>query len=169
MFARHTNGWRRCLDSTEHGSHSTRRTKVTLICDRTENLRVVRLLLARSKRESRIQYLGRAVDDALKNLRAVGDLRTGKRLFVSAAHTLGGVAPRSATCRCSDGRSKTKKCISAFADVRRLAHDCSAAYCCRSRCGGAVERRLHETTTQSWRPRTVDAYHVLGLQFPKRC
>lgn len=42
-----------------------RRTKATLIYQRTKNLRTVQLLLGHSKLESTIRYLGTEVDDAL--------------------------------------------------------------------------------------------------------
>lgn len=42
-----------------------RRTKVTLIYRRTENLWAVQLLLGHAKLESTVRYLGIEVDDAL--------------------------------------------------------------------------------------------------------
>jgi integrase len=54
------------LDPTAYGTHSMRRTKVTLIYKRTKNLRAVQLLLGHSKIESTIRYLGIEVDDALE-------------------------------------------------------------------------------------------------------
>lgn len=54
------------LDRAECGTHSMRRTKATLICRRTENLRAVQLLLGHSKLESTVRYLGIEVDDALE-------------------------------------------------------------------------------------------------------
>jgi len=42
-----------------------RRTKATLICRRTGNLRAVQLLLDHRKIESTVRYLGVEVDDAL--------------------------------------------------------------------------------------------------------
>jgi integrase len=53
------------LDSTLFGTHSLRRTKVTLIYRRTGNLRAVQLLLGHTKIESTVRYLGIEVDDAL--------------------------------------------------------------------------------------------------------
>ena len=47
------------------GTHSLRRTKVTLIYRRTGNLRAVQLLLRHIKIESTVRYLGIEVDDAL--------------------------------------------------------------------------------------------------------
>ena len=47
------------------GTHSLRRTKTTLICRRTGNLRAVQLLLGHTKVESTVRYLGVEVDDAL--------------------------------------------------------------------------------------------------------
>ena len=54
------------LDSTVYGTHTMRRTKVTLIYKRTKNLRAVQLLLGHSKLESTVRYLGIEVDDALE-------------------------------------------------------------------------------------------------------
>jgi hypothetical protein len=48
--------------------HTLRRTKASLIYRRTENLRVVQLLLllGHTKLESTVRYLGIEVDDALQ-------------------------------------------------------------------------------------------------------
>ena len=54
------------LDPTEYGTHSLRRTKVTLIYKRTKNLRAIQLLLGHTKLESTVRYLGIEVDDALE-------------------------------------------------------------------------------------------------------
>ena len=54
------------LDPTEYGTHSLRRTKVTLIYRRTKNLRAIQLLLGHTKLESTVRYLGIEVDDALE-------------------------------------------------------------------------------------------------------
>lgn len=43
-----------------------RRTKATLICKRTKNLRAVQLLLGHTKLESTVRYFGIEVDDALE-------------------------------------------------------------------------------------------------------
>jgi len=48
------------------GTHSIRRTKATLICRKTGNLRAVQLLLGHTKVESTVRYLGIEVDDALE-------------------------------------------------------------------------------------------------------
>jgi len=53
------------LDPRLFGTHSLRRTKVTLIYRRTGNLRAIQLLLGHSKIESTVRYLGIEVDDAL--------------------------------------------------------------------------------------------------------
>ena len=50
----------------EYGTHSLRRTKATLVCRRTKNLRAVQLLLRHTKLESAVRYLGIEVDDALE-------------------------------------------------------------------------------------------------------
>jgi integrase len=54
------------LDSTLYGTHTMRRTKVSLIYRRTKNLRAVQLLLGHTKLESTVRYLGIEVDDALE-------------------------------------------------------------------------------------------------------
>lgn len=54
------------LDSTQYGTHSMRRTKVSLIYRHTKNLRAVQLLLGRMRLESTVRYLGVEVDDALE-------------------------------------------------------------------------------------------------------
>ncbi len=54
------------LDPEAYGTHSLRRTKVTLIYRKTKNLRAVQLLLGHSKLESTVRYLGIEVDDALE-------------------------------------------------------------------------------------------------------
>lgn len=43
-----------------------RRTKATLIYQRTKNLRAIQLLLGHTKLESTVRYLGIDVDDALE-------------------------------------------------------------------------------------------------------
>ena len=53
------------LDPKCFGTHSLRRTKATLIYQRTGNLRAVQLLLGHTKVESTVRYLGIEVDDAL--------------------------------------------------------------------------------------------------------
>jgi integrase len=54
------------LDPVMYGTHSLRRTKVTLIYRRTKNLRAVQLLLGHKSLESTVKYLGIEVDDALE-------------------------------------------------------------------------------------------------------
>lgn len=53
------------LDPRLFGTHSLRRTKATLIYQRTGNLRAVQLLLGHTKIESTVRHLGIEVDDAL--------------------------------------------------------------------------------------------------------
>jgi integrase len=53
------------LEPALFGTHSLRRTKVTLIYRSTGNLRAIQLLLGHSKIESTVRYLGVEVDDAL--------------------------------------------------------------------------------------------------------
>ncbi|ODV43408.1 integrase [Cupriavidus sp. UYMMa02A] len=54
------------LDDTAYGTHTMRRTKVSLIYRRIKNLRAVQLLLGHTKLESTVRYLGIEVDDALE-------------------------------------------------------------------------------------------------------
>jgi len=54
------------LDPTMYGTHTLRRTKVSLIYRRTKNLRAVQLPLGHMKLESTVRYLGIEVDDALE-------------------------------------------------------------------------------------------------------
>jgi integrase len=54
------------LDPVDYGTHSLRRTKVSLIYRRTKNLRAIQLLLGHTKLESTVRYLGIEVDDALE-------------------------------------------------------------------------------------------------------
>ena len=54
------------LDPAEYGTHSIRRTKVSLSYRKTRNLRAVQLLLGHRKLESTVRYLGIEVDDALE-------------------------------------------------------------------------------------------------------
>jgi len=54
------------LDPTSYGTHTLRRTKVSLIYRRTKNLRAIQLLLGHTKLESTVRYLGIEVDDALE-------------------------------------------------------------------------------------------------------
>ena len=54
------------LDNREYGTHSLRRTKVSLIYRRTKNLRAIQLLLGHTKLESTVRYLGIEMDDALE-------------------------------------------------------------------------------------------------------
>ena len=53
------------LDPADYGTHSLRRTKVSLIYRQTHNLRAIQLLLGHTKLESTVRYLGIEVDDAL--------------------------------------------------------------------------------------------------------
>ena len=54
------------LDDTAFSTHTMRRTKASLICRRTKNLRAVQLLRDHTKLESTVRYLGIEVDDALE-------------------------------------------------------------------------------------------------------
>jgi len=54
------------LDPAAYGTHSLRRTKPTLIYQRTRNLRAVQILLGHKNLESTVRYLGIEVEDALE-------------------------------------------------------------------------------------------------------
>lgn len=54
------------LDPANYGTHTLRRTKVSIIYKRTKNLRAVQLLLGHTALESTVRYLGIEVDDALE-------------------------------------------------------------------------------------------------------
>lgn len=54
------------LDPTAYGTHSMRRTRVSLLYKKTGNLRACQLLLGHTKLESTVRYLGVEVDDALE-------------------------------------------------------------------------------------------------------
>ena len=53
------------LHSEDYGTHSLRRTKASIICKRTGNLRAVQILIGHTKIESTVRYLGVDIDDAL--------------------------------------------------------------------------------------------------------
>ena len=59
QYARIVDSWVRQLglDKASYGTHRLRRTKATLIYQRTKNLRAVRLLLGHTKLESTVRYL----------------------------------------------------------------------------------------------------------------
>jgi site-specific recombinase XerD len=59
------------LDPTAYGTHSMRRTKVSLLYKKTGNLRACQLLLGHTKLESTVRYLGVEVDDALEHSEAL--------------------------------------------------------------------------------------------------
>jgi len=67
QYARIVKSWvmRIGLNPRDYGTHSLRRTKATLIYQRTKNLRAIQLLLGHTKLESTVRYLGIEVDDAL--------------------------------------------------------------------------------------------------------
>jgi integrase len=67
QYARMLHGWVQDigLDPTEYGTHSMRRSKVSMIYKKTKNLRAVQILLGHSKLDSTVRYLGIEVDDAL--------------------------------------------------------------------------------------------------------
>jgi len=53
------------LDKREYGTHSLRRTKVSIIYKATGNLRAVQILLGHTNIENTVRYLGIDIDDAL--------------------------------------------------------------------------------------------------------
>jgi integrase len=61
-------GWiaRIGLEPADYGTHSLRRTKVSMLYRKTGNLRACQLLLGHTKLESTIRYLGVELDDALE-------------------------------------------------------------------------------------------------------
>ena len=68
QYARIVNAWVEeiGLDSTNYGTHTMRRTKVSLIYKRTKNLLAIQLLLGHTKLDRTLRYLGVEVDDALE-------------------------------------------------------------------------------------------------------
>jgi len=68
QYARLVDGWVRMVDlePAAYGTHSLRRTKVSMIYKQTGNLRACQLLLGHRKLESTVRYLGIEVDDALE-------------------------------------------------------------------------------------------------------
>jgi integrase len=68
QYARLVDGWVTLigLDAAAYGTHSMRRTKVSLLYKKTGNLRACQLLLGHTKLESTVRYLGVEVDDALE-------------------------------------------------------------------------------------------------------
>lgn len=67
QYARILHGWVQeiGLDTTAYGTHSMRRSKVSMIYKKTKNLRAVQILLGHTKLESTVRYLGIEIDDAL--------------------------------------------------------------------------------------------------------
>jgi integrase len=68
QYARVVDGWVESigLDPDLYGTHTMRRTKPTLIYQKTKNIRAVQLLLGHTKVENTVRYLGIEVDDALE-------------------------------------------------------------------------------------------------------
>lgn len=67
QYARLVDCWVRLIDlePEAYGTHSLRRTKVSLLYKKTGNIRACQLLLGHRKLESTVRYLGVEVDDAL--------------------------------------------------------------------------------------------------------
>ena len=53
------------LRRAEYGTHSLRRTKASMICKATGNLRAIQILLGHTKIENTVRYLGVDIEDAL--------------------------------------------------------------------------------------------------------
>lgn len=68
QYARLVDRWVQMIDLAPqgYGTHSLRRTKVSLVYKKTGNLRACQLLLGHRKLESTVRYLGIEVDDALE-------------------------------------------------------------------------------------------------------
>lgn len=68
QYARIVHRWIKSigLDDSAYGTHTMRRTKVSLIYRHTKHLRAVQLLPGHTKLESTVRYLGIEVDDALE-------------------------------------------------------------------------------------------------------
>jgi integrase len=68
QYARLVHRWVQMIDLEPqgYGTHSLRRTKVSLVYKKTGNLRACQLLLGHRKLESTVRYLGIEVDDALE-------------------------------------------------------------------------------------------------------
>ncbi|MCX5497246.1 tyrosine-type recombinase/integrase [Kaistia dalseonensis] len=67
QYARLVDGWVTAigLREEEYGTHSFRRTKASMICKATGNIRAIQILLGHSKIENTVRYLGVDVEDAL--------------------------------------------------------------------------------------------------------
>lgn len=67
QYSRLVKGWVDLigLEPSGYGTHSLRRTKVSLLYKKTGNLRACQLLLGHTKLESTVRYLGVELDDAL--------------------------------------------------------------------------------------------------------
>jgi hypothetical protein len=71
QYARLVDEWVTAIDlrAEEYGTHSLRRTKASMICRGTGNIRAMQSLLGRSEIENTVRYLGVDVEDALLLLR----------------------------------------------------------------------------------------------------
>ena len=67
QYTRLVKGWIALigLEPGDYGTHSLRRTKVSMLYRKTGNLRACQLLLGHTKLESTVRYLGVELDDAL--------------------------------------------------------------------------------------------------------
>lgn len=68
QYHRRVKAWTKLigLEPSAYGTHSLRRTKVSLLYRKTGNLRACQLLLGHTKLESTVRYLGVEVDDAIQ-------------------------------------------------------------------------------------------------------
>ena len=73
QYARLVHRWAEMIgiESAAYGTHSLRRTKVSMVYRKTGNLRACQLLLGHRKLESTVRYLGIEVDDALSMSEAI--------------------------------------------------------------------------------------------------
>ena len=79
------------LEASAYGTHSLRRTKVSMLYRKTGNLRACQLLLGHTKLESTVRYLGVELDDALALSEGLGDLAGPVlwQLWVESGHFAG--------------------------------------------------------------------------------
>lgn len=67
QYGRIVKGWVRIIgeDPSRYGTHSLRRTKVTMMYRQTHNLRAAQILLGHTKIENTVRYLGVELEEAL--------------------------------------------------------------------------------------------------------
>ncbi len=79
------------LRREDYGAHSLRRTRASIICQQTGNLRAVQTLLGHTKIDSRVRYLGVDIEDALALAEGTGV----SHLTSSSTSASGSPLPRS--------------------------------------------------------------------------